>query len=87
MTYAQGMKKAILHDWSFCRMDKDAAYGNGFEITGYGLKLITLYSLGIIFRVIFALLFPISAVIMIKLDDEANNRRNERSAKVDNLHK
>jgi len=86
MTYAEGMKQAILHDWT-CGVKFDCVSGNGFEITWYGVKLIIKYILQFIFRVVFALLFPISAVLMIRIDRTENKRKKSVKRKADDLHK
>lgn len=86
MTYAEGMKQAIFHDWT-CGIKLDCVSGNGFEIAWYGVKLIIKYILQFIFRIVFALLFPISAMLMIRIARTENNRRNSVKRKVDDLHK
>jgi len=66
MKYLKAMKVAIFHDWS-CGIKQDAICGNGFQVTGYGLKLILSYLMHFTFRIIFALLFPLSAFVVMKI--------------------
>lgn len=66
MKYSKAMKIAILHDWS-CGIKDDAICGNGFQLAGYGIKLVSFYFLHFIFRIIFAVLFPFSALIVMRI--------------------
>lgn len=66
MTYSKAMKIAIFHDWS-CGIKQDAICGNGFQVAAYGIKLMSFYLLHFVFRIVFAVLFPLSAFIVMRI--------------------
>jgi hypothetical protein len=66
MNYFKACKIALLADW-FDFISDDSVCGNGFVITAYGIKLIALYLFSFIVRALFAVLFPLTALIVMRM--------------------
>lgn len=73
MKYTTAINKALFHNWT-CGIKSDGISGNGFQIFWYGFTLICYYFLQLIFRIIFAILFPLSALIIIKIKKDKNDK-------------
>jgi len=73
LTYLQACKIALFHGY-FDFIKDDSIYGNGFVITFYGIKLILMYFVEFIARIVIALIFPLSAFLIMlsrkKFNDE-----------------
>lgn len=76
MSYLEAVKQALCSPW-FYFIRKDAKYGNGFEIAAYGLTLIGRYLLIFTLRLLVAVLFPLSALIIMRVH-AANERYQQK---------
>lgn len=72
MTYFTAMKVALCFDW-FKYIKRDSVSGNGFQIAAYGLKLVFLYLTAFLCRLLIAVAFPVSALVVMR-----NHRTNSR---------
>ena len=84
MNYRNAMIAAVFVDW-FGYIKQDAICGNGFEIFWYGLNLIFKYIVSFITRLIIALFFPISAVLILKVCRENKKLQKKLDAEIDEL--
>ena len=71
--YIDGCKGALFRGW-FDWVKIDSVCGNGFTIFLYGLKLIFIYMFCFVIRLLIAVLFPITAFMVIKFDDDHEKR-------------
>ena len=68
-TYLIACWEAIHAGW-FEKLDHDCATGNCFQILYYGVKSSLLTLLILVVRIIFTILFPLTAFLVIKSDKE-----------------
>lgn len=81
-TYLTACKVAILSGWTD-DIPKDCATGNCFQILFYGLKssIITLFVL--LARFVLAVLFPLSAFLVIRVDKANEEQEKIAAAKAE----
>lgn len=79
MKYLEACKIAILDGWSD-HLSNDFTSGNCFQILWYGIKSSSQELLFIIVRLFFALLFPLTAILVMRV--EKKNKKWERQAKA-----
>ena len=64
-SYLESVKMAIFYSYGdYIRID--AVSGNGFTIFLYGLKLMVMYCLSFFFRLLVAITFPLSALLIMR---------------------
>lgn len=72
MNYKTALKEALGKGWEDI-ITQDSIDGNGFQMVAYGLKLILGYAFWYTLRVLFAILAPVTALILMrcaKLDQQ-----------------
>jgi len=67
MKYSDAVVIAICKGWD-CGIKRDSISGNGFYICLYGVKLILSYFVQLLLRVVFAVLFPLTACLVVYID-------------------
>ncbi len=82
MTYFQAVTYVLTQNW-FGKWERDSVSGNGFQIAGYGLILIWHYIIFFIGRTLIAVLFPLSAVLMIWVEKRNIERLNRWAKEAD----
>ena len=70
MKYLEACKSAIVDGWSDHLLN-DSTYGNCFQILWYGIKASSEEFLYLIVRLILALLFPVTALLIMKMESKA----------------
>ena len=84
MTYTQAMRIALLRGWGDL-IRRDNISGNGFQITAYGLKLIAIIFIRCVVRFVFAVLFPITALIIMWYEKDDDERRKQMEEAMGDL--
>jgi len=82
MKYLKGCWGAIADNWGGVLV-RDAACGNAFQILLYGFKSSLMIVLFYVFRVLFALAFPLSAIIIIQQDKKQKEWEKRVKADLD----
>jgi hypothetical protein len=73
MTYKEALKRSLFSGWLDFVVN-DSVCGNGFVILAYGLKLVAFYAIFFAIRVLMLVVFPLTALILIKIDRDKKAR-------------
>lgn len=84
MRYRDAMVMAIRAPW-FYYIKRDSVCGHGFEILLYGIKLILSYIALFLLRALVAILFPLSAFLIMYINKK--NIEHQKAAMKDWLHR
>ena len=76
------MRVALVFGW-FDFVKRDSVCGNGFQIAAYGFKLTAKYAALFLFRLLVALLFPLSALVIMRSHNLNKRYQRELARKLD----
>lgn len=84
MSYWAAVKAALFADW-FEFVRDDVVCGNGFDITGYGLWLLLQYLGWFLLRLLIAVSFPVSALLLMRARKCNQRYQREVDERLDDL--
>ena len=81
LTYLEACKIALFYSY-FDFIKDESTFGNGFEIMSYGFKLVLSYFVQLLARVAIALIFPLSALLIMPSRKKFNDEYERFEAKA-----